>query len=155
MVPRKLKRLSKNTPVPDRRYSPPPKPFKIKINRIKNDTDTKPLRPKERDIMRVILEWLKIRQIEHWRVPVGPVIHQFRGQMHWKGSPLKGFPDICGVLQRTHKGVMFAIEVKAAKGRLRQEQGEWLTRLQRAGCAVIVARSVADVETLMRNWGEI
>lgn len=46
-----------------------------------------------------------------------------------------GFPDLCLVRER----VIFA-ELKSAKGKLRQEQSEWLTKLRAAGQEVHVWR---------------
>lgn len=113
------------------------------------------IKTKEADLLRGIQDFLMLHKIDHWRVPIGPVLHQIRGKAFWKGSPLKGFPDLCGVFRRFKRGVLFAIEVKSSTGRLRPEQLRWLSRLQSAGCAVCVARSIADVEKLMRDWGEI
>ena len=69
-------------------------------------------------------------------MPLGGVRHAGRN----KANPLKGFPDLFGVLKR-RSGVMFAIEVKTEKGMLSPEQLTWFARLDALGCAVCVARS--------------
>jgi hypothetical protein len=98
-------------------------------------------------------------------MPVGPVIHRFnRGKkLHtvWKASPLKGFPDLCGVLTRKHPGVMWVMELKSTKpngkpkGRLTDDQDEWLVRLHEAGAKVAVVHSLDEAEARMKEWGEI
>lgn len=115
--------------------------------------------PKEADLQRAVLAWLKVRGIFAWRMPIGPVLHrEVRGGAmitHWKKSPLKGFPDVAGVLQRRRKGSLFALELKTAKRKLTPEQVMWMVNLQAAGAAVATIRSVADLELAMRDWGEV
>lgn len=47
--------------------------------------------------------------------------------------------------------VFLSIEVKAAAGRLRPEQQQWLEAVQAAGGIAGVARSVEDAEALLSN----
>ena len=116
---------------------------------------SKRLAVKESDLLRTVQRWLQVKGVEWWRMPIGPVIHHLGGRAFWKPSPLKGFPDLCGVLTKTHRGVLWAIELKSASGKVSPEQATWIVRLQQAGCAVTVARSVEDVAELMRRWGEV
>lgn len=99
------------------------------------------------------LAWLKWRGIVAWRVALGPVLHG-GGRIRAK-NPLAGFPDVCGVLSRTQPGRFWAVEFKSAKGRLRQNQEAWLTKLRDAGCAVAVVRHVGELEPFFRELGEI
>lgn len=113
----------------------------------------------EADLTRLVFDWLKLRSIFAWRMPIGPVIHrQVRGgrtNEHWKKSPLRGFPDIAGVLRRAHPGRLFAIELKREGGKVTPEQVAWITDLQAAGAACAVVRSLEELERAMREWGEI
>ena len=61
----------------------------------------------------------------------------------------KGWPDITGVLP---SGRMFAIEVKAYKGRLKAAQAETIERLRASGAAVLVAKSVDDAVDFIYTW---
>jgi hypothetical protein len=93
----------------------------------------------ESQIQKQILDWLEARAIVAWRVPLGSV----RGR---RGKhPMKGFPDIAGVLPGA-RGRLFAIEVKKPKsGRVAPHQEDWISRLAEAGAATLIARSLDDV----------
>lgn len=54
----------------------------------------------------------------------------------------KGLPDICGYLS---DGRALYVECKASDGKLRPEQEAFLDRARKAGCVVILARSVDDL----------
>lgn len=110
---------------------------------------------KESELQRACLDWLKAHKITAWRMPIGPVKHSRGGRDVWSKSPLKGFPDIAGVLKVKTPGRFFVIELKSAKGTLRQEQKAWILKLQAAGAAVAVVRSIEELEEKMREWGEI
>lgn len=114
---------------------------------------------KEADIQKGIMDWLNAVGIMHWRVPVGPVIHRLGSGRNvrtiYKANPMKGFPDIAGLLTRKRPGVLFALEVKSEKGRLRPDQQVWLERIRWCGGVAEVVRSVEDVIELMRDVGEI
>lgn len=67
------------------------------------------------------------------------------GIFHWKqfqtlGSPL-GIADILGI----YNGKMFAVEVKAPKGRLSPQQERFLNIIREQGGIAILAYSVDDV----------
>ena len=59
-----------------------------------------------------------------------------------KCSPIKGFPDIAGVLP---SGKFFAIELKTDKGRLSIEQVDWITKLNFSGAIAVVLRSKDEI----------
>jgi len=71
----------------------------------------------------------------------------------------KGSADLIGWTTRTitadmvgqQVAVFTSIEVKAPTGRLTPEQRQWLAAVETAGGIAGVARSVADVEALLRN----
>lgn len=113
----------------------------------------------EAELLVMVKTWLKMHHIFWWRMPIGPVLHRRvqRGQMKtmWKKSPLKGFPDIAGVLQGDLKGVLFVLELKSKKGNMRKEQIDWLTALTKAGACYALVRSIGDLERAFEQWGEI
>jgi hypothetical protein len=57
-----------------------------------------------------------------------------------------GWPDITGLWDN----VPLFIEVKTPKGKLSQEQQDFITRTQRFLCYMIVARSLLDVESVLK-----
>ena len=111
---------------------------------------------KEAELQVAVLQFLKARGIEHWRVPVGPVMRGGgKSQVRFSPSPIKGHPDIAGVLKRKTPGRYFVLELKRPKGKVTPEQVEWLVRLQLAGAACALIRSLDDLFRVMREWGEI
>jgi len=87
------------------------------------------MRPqREKEITRAIRQYLKIRQIFHWK------------EMQGLGSH-KGVADIIGI----YDGKFMAIEVKTLKGKLSDHQRTFLDAVKDEGGIAIVARSVDDV----------
>lgn len=99
---------------------------------------------KEIDIQRLILEWLDANHYFNLRVPISGVAHKIGNKTIYKKNPLKGFPDIMGIL-KTKPGIMFTIEVKSKNGKLRPDQVLMKQKLESAGVVYILARSLYDV----------
>jgi hypothetical protein len=57
---------------------------------------------------------------------------------------MKGFPDLFGICQN-RPGVLFVIEVKTEKGKLRKDQEKWLKILDELGCVCVVGRCAVTV----------
>ena len=106
----------------------------------------------EADFQRTVLEFLRKNHVEHWRMTMGPVLK--KGGT-WAQNPLKGFPDIAGVLQKKHPGKFWALELKTATGRLSLEQSAWLVRLKAAGAEAAVVTNLMEVSKFFRALGEI
>lgn len=87
------------------------------------------------------MNWLKTNRIMHWRVSLGPVAVRRGGRIQWRKNPMKGHPDIAGVLN----GRLFVIEVKAEGGRLDVDQKKWQRDLIAAGALYVLAYSLDDV----------
>lgn len=102
---------------------------------------------KETDIVRSILDYLKIRRILAWRMPVQGVMQSGGGKVRFKPSPIAGFPDIAGL----YGGVLFCFEVKRSNGRVSEKQSVWIRQLREHGAHASVVRSVADVEAVLRE----
>ena len=96
----------------------------------------------EADIQRNILSYLATRGIVAWRTNSGKV----RNNVYM--AP-KGTPDIIGYLP---SGRFLGIEVKRPKQPLSDSQQAWLERAEKAGCAVMVARSVEEVVAQVEAW---
>lgn len=62
----------------------------------------------------------------------------------------KGVSDIIGI----YKGRFLSIEVKSQKGRLSEDQKQWLRDVEAHGGISIVARSVEDVEQALSEYDE-
>ena len=74
---------------------------------------------------------------------------QARGQRLKAMGTRAGWPD----LQVLYAGRAFLIELKGPDGRLSEDQVCTHRRIKSAGCPVVVARSVEDVDAALRNWG--
>lgn len=108
---------------------------------------------KESELLSFALQRLRQSGLVAWRVPNGPVMHSTNGgQKVFKKSPIKGFPDIAGVLPN---GKFFAIELKTEKGRLSPEQLEWITRLNMSGAMAIVLRSREEIDSFIQAAAQI
>lgn len=97
---------------------------------------------KESELLSFALTCLKQSGLVYWRVPNGPVVHTIGTKQIRKKSPIKGFPDIAGVMPN---GKFFAIELKSDKGRLTPEQTEWITKLNMSGAMAIVLKSKDEI----------
>jgi hypothetical protein len=97
---------------------------------------------KESELLSYAITCLKKSGLVYWRVSNGPVLHQLGGKMIMKKSNIKGFPDLAGVFP---SGKFWAIELKAAKGRLSPEQTDWITRLNMSGAMAVVLRSKEEI----------
>lgn len=68
--------------------------------------------------------------------------------MIFKKNPMKGFPDLAGLLP---SGAFFALEIKSATGKLSPEQKWWIEKLSASGAQVRVVRSVAEAKTFIEG----
>lgn len=86
-----------------------------------------------------ILTYLKAKRIFHW-VNVVARVPGNRGKMK------TGTSDVLGC----YKGRFLAIEIKAATGKLTDEQAEFIFAIRSNGGIAFIARSIADVENNLR-----
>jgi Holliday junction resolvase len=77
-----------------------------------------------------ILDYLRLCGWKAWKTHNGK---------HRPADP--GIPDIMGI----RGGLLLAVEVKAGKDTLREEQNSFLRELIDAGAAICIARSLEDV----------
>ena len=95
----------------------------------------------ESQVLKSCLHYLQVRGIECWRANVGSMT--IPGTTRFVRFGKKGMPDIQGYM---NDGRALFVECKSATGRLRPEQVAFLERAERAGCVVVVARSIDDLK---------
>jgi hypothetical protein len=103
---------------------------------------------KESELLSFALTCLKQSGLVYWRVANGPVLHSLGTRQIRKKSPIKGFPDLAGVLP---SGRFFAIEIKTDKGRLSPEQVDWITKLNHSGAIAVVLRSKDEIREFVAS----
>ena len=98
----------------------------------------------EKEIQKQIIDYLRLRRIPATR-------HQC-GAAHHRGGHINmgeaGWPDIIACLP---DGRFLGIEVKRKEGKLRPAQSERITELLGNNAAIVVARSVEDVEKALTD----
>lgn len=97
---------------------------------------------KESDLLTFAIKTLKKSGLVFWRVPNGPVMHSIAGKMVRKCSPIKGFPDIAGIMP---DGKFWAMELKTETGRLSPEQIGWIAAINDTGGTAVVLRSKDEI----------
>lgn len=76
--------------------------------------------------------------------------------MIYKKNPLKGFPDLAGLVTRgPNRGRLWVVELKSANGRLSNEQKAWAERLKNGGAAYAVVKTLADLTEFFLSIGEL
>jgi len=93
---------------------------------------------KEKDIQKVILEYLKLRKIFAWRQNSG-AFKTDAGGFYWIG--IIGAPDIF-ILR---KSIIYACEVKNEKGKQSESQKAFQEQFEKAGGVYFIARTLEDV----------
>ena len=98
---------------------------------------------KESDILAAVRQWLEWHGYTSWRMPIGGIQQNHGNRKFMMRNPLKGFPDLAGLLKR-RKGVLWACELKRPGGRVSDEQRAWHERLRLAGAEVWIAYSLPE-----------
>lgn len=100
----------------------------------------------ESEILRSILQYLKLRGVFAWRVNTGA--------MKIPGAPGKrerfirfGFPGVSDIIGILDDGRLLAVEVKSATGQATADQLIFLAEVAKRGGVAFVARSIEDVDT--------
>jgi hypothetical protein len=103
---------------------------------------------KERDLQKLILDWLALHRIFHWRNNTGAMFGEHKGKM-WAvrfGKP--GAPDIFAMrptCDPAYGAEMYGIEVKGEDGEQSEDQKKFQEDFTRAGGEYILARCLEDV----------
>ena len=99
-------------------------------------------RSTEHETQSVILDWLKVKRIFHWRSNTGAFVGTYKGKSRFVRFGKKGSPDIFVMIPG--RGT-FGIEVKASEGFQSQVQREFEVEFVRAGGCYILAFDLDDV----------
>lgn len=93
---------------------------------------------KESDLLKLVLDYLALHRIFHWRQNVGAVTNGKR----FIRFARPGFPDVCCVV----KGKFIGIELKRDKDKAQSRvQIQFQNELERAGGKYILAHKLEDV----------
>ena len=106
----------------------------------------------EAQIQKTILAYLRMHPRVAWvgRFNSGAFIESYGGHDRYiQANSVKGCSDILGMLKG---GGFFAIEVKSLKGRVTQDQDNFILRVLEGGGYAGIARSIDDVNKIL-NWG--
>ena len=104
-----------------------------------------PLKIPEGAVLKACLEYLKLRGAFVWRNNTG-ALRDKKNRPVFFGKA--GSSDILGVLPG---GRFIAVECKASNGRLSENQLDFLNEIERMGGLAVIARSVEDLEKILRR----
>jgi len=122
---------------------------KVVFEPVKARAPRDPLVLSEAQIQKTILAYLRVHPSVAWvaRFNSGAFIESYGGHERYiQANSLKGCPDIMGMLKG---GRYFGIEVKGPKGRVTQDQDNFILRVLEGGGYAGVARSIDDVEKIL------
>ena len=101
------------------------------------------LLPKESDILKQCVQWLKLQGIFAFRVNSGAMGGAYKGKRHYVRFSIPGCSDILGCLPPD--GRLLACECKRPGAKLRPEQVVFLESVERAGGLALVVTSLAEL----------
>jgi hypothetical protein len=81
-----------------------------------------------------------------WRLGAGVTVDKKTGR-HYRAGLVPGAADLIGILAPT--GLFFALEVKAPRGRLSEQQRRWGALVTRMGGFYCVVRSVDEARAAL------
>jgi hypothetical protein len=103
----------------------------------------------EGEVVKACLEYLALRGIYAYRQNTGAAEYQDKkGKKRFVRYGKLGASDIVGLLPG---GRFIAVECKAPGGRLSDHQIKYLEDIERMGGLAVIARSVEDLEKILRN----
>lgn len=100
---------------------------------------------RESDVQKLILDWLALHKIFHWRNNTGAMFGEHKGK-RWAvrfGRP--GAPDIFLIIRNAYGAEIHAIEVKGPKGKQSEAQKKYQEDFEKAGGYYWLAYSLDDV----------
>ena len=96
---------------------------------------------KEKDLLKLIQDWLTAHKIFHWRSNTGAVAFKGGAKTRFVRFGTPGTPDIIACVS----GRLIGIEVKGEKGEQSQVQHQFQVNLCRAGGLYLLAKKFEDV----------
>src|SRR3989337_425119 len=101
---------------------------------------------KTNSLTQAILHLLNASGFRAWRTGNHAVYSVNRKSFMKNPSRLLGIPDICGYRKDRKDGKAIFVEVKIGKDKLSETQKYFLEQAQKAGCIVIVAKNIEQVQ---------
>lgn len=101
----------------------------------------------EKDTQKVILEYLRLKKIFHWRNNTGAFLAERKGKQNFIRYGAPGSPDIF-VLR---DGILFGFEVKSDKGKQSDLQKEFEQQMTQNGGWYYVVRSLDEVIKILKE----
>ena len=106
---------------------------------------TRRANPSEGQIQKAVLNYLKLRQIPHWRMNVIG-IPKMDGT--FRPNSMAGFADVLVLI----KGNAVALEIKSPSGRQTQKQKEFQKEFERGQGSYHIVRNVEQVHEIMKTF---
>lgn len=108
--------------------------------------------PREADILRDCLTWLKLHGVLCWRQNQGAITGMHNGKRRFlRFSSQVGISDILGVLPPS--GRLLAVETKRPGRQATAEQAAFLDVVRQCGGVAVCARSIAELEQALLAAG--
>jgi hypothetical protein len=108
---------------------------------------------KEKDLQRLVLDWLSAQRIWHIRLNTGAMSGSHKGKRWFVKFGKPGMADILayprGPQYRRWEEVPTWIELKATKGKQSVEQLAFQDEVQEAGMSYVLARSLEEVQNAL------
>jgi hypothetical protein len=95
------------------------------------------------------LRWSLPGDAEYFAIPNGGFRHSKAAARLARTGVRAGVPDLCIV----HHGNALFLELKTPRGQLSEAQRQMIRKLEYCGCRVLVCRTLACVETSLRELG--
>ena len=96
---------------------------------------------KEKELQTIIMSWLDLHKIFHYRNNSGAMLKEVNGKKYFMRFGALGSPDIVAVINGQYVG----IEVKGDKGKQSDHQKAFQESLEKAGGKYILAYHLNDV----------
>lgn len=96
----------------------------------------------EREIQKVILDYLQLKGINAWRTNSGIQFSTYKDRSYITRLAPRGTPDIIGFL---NNGKFLGIEIKKPGGIVSDDQNIFIDKINKAGGLAFVAFSLDDV----------
>ena len=108
---------------------------------------------RERDVQKLIIDWLKLHRVFHWRNNTGAMFGQYKGKSWAVRFGVPGAPDIFAMkptCDPAYGAEIYAIEVKGEGGKQSDLQKQFQQDFERAGGEYLLARCLEDVVEALR-----
>jgi len=115
---------------------------KMTVDQFRKELKKRPGGSRANDLTKAIVQWIRLNVGTAWRQNNIGVYDEKIGKYRKSPGTLKGVSDIIGIAE---DGTFIAIEVKAGKDRLSEDQKDFLKLVRMMNGHAIEARSLDDV----------